>query len=241
MTAALRSRLRGRLRLVGLSFKVLLGRRWWVAVPLPLLWSAWEALRLILGWRETAFEPVDVQNGLIGMPLVILAIGLGIRIIAGEMDRRTLEIAWTIPGGSHRLWLAKLAAAALVLASAEVLLGVVTWAFFTEFDPGALWGAWQGACVYLALSAGLAALFRSEVTGAMATSAVLALNLLLTGFGEAQSRLSPLFNAVAVDDLAPQDLLAWTVQNRIGWALGFVALIALTFARAERRETLLSG
>ena len=65
--------------------------------------------------------------------------------------------------------------------------------------------------------------------------------LLLTGFGGAQSRLSPLFNAAAIDDLAPQDLLAWTVQNRIGWVLGFVALIALAFARAERRETLLSG
>ena len=139
------------------------------------------------------------------------------------------------------MWLAKLAAAAFVLAAAELLLAVVVWAFFTEVTLGALWGAYQGALVYLALATWLAALFRSEATGAMTSAAVLVLNGLFTGFGDGQRRLSPLFNPLAVDDVAASDLIAWTVQNRIGWALGIAALIGLALIRAERREVLLSG
>jgi hypothetical protein len=205
------------------------------------VWLGWQALRLLVGWREEGFEAVDVQNVLIGMPLLVLAIGLGVRVIAGEMDRRTLEIAWTIPGGSHRMWLSKLAAAAFVLAAAELLLALVVWAFFAEVTIGALWGAYQGALVYMSLATWLAALFKSEATGAMVSAAVLVVNGLFTGFGEAQRRLSPLFNPMAVDDIAVSDLVAWTVQNRIGWALGVAALIALALIRAERREVLLSG
>ncbi len=241
MTRRFGSRLRDGLRELDLSARLLIGRRWWIAIPLPLVWLAWQALRLLVGWREEGFEAVDVQTGLIGMPLLVLAIGLGVRVIAGEMDRRTLEIAWTIPGGSHRMWLSKLAAAGFVLAAAELLLAVVVWAFFAEVTVGALWGAYQGALVYLALATWLAAMFRSEATGAMVSMAVLVLNGLFTGFGDAQRRLSPLFNPLAVDDIAVSDLVAWTVQNRIGWALGIAALIALALIRAERREVLLSG
>jgi hypothetical protein len=237
----LRSRLRDGVRTLDLAARLLLGRRWWIAIPLPLVWLAWQALQLVVGWREEGFGPVDVQTVLVGMPLLVLAIGLGIRVIAGEMDRRTLEIAWTIPGGSHRMWLVKLAAAAFVLAAAELLLAVVVWAFFTEVTVGALWGAYQGALVYLALATWLAALFKSEATGAMASAAVLVFNGLFTGFGDAQRRLSPLFNPLAVDDIAVSDLVAWTVQNRVGWALGIAALVALALIRAERREVLLSG
>jgi hypothetical protein len=35
-------------------------------------------------------------------------------------------------------------------------------------------------------------------------------------------------------------MIAWTVQNRIGFALLIVSLVTLTCARAERREQLLS-
>ena len=241
MKRTLWSRVREGLRALDLSARLLIGRRWWIAIPLPLVWLAWQALRLLVGWREDGFEAVDVQNVLVGMPLLVLAIGLGVRVIAGEMDRRTLEIAWTIPGGSHRMWLSKLAAAAFVLAAAELLLALVVWAFFTEVTVGALWGAYQGALVYLALATWLAALFKSEATGALASAAVLVVNGLFTGFGDAQRRLSPLFNPMAVDDIAVTDLLAWTVQNRIGWALGIAALIGLALIRAERREVLLSG
>jgi len=42
-----------------------------------------------------------------------------------------------------------------------------------------------------------------------------------------------------VRDANPTEVLAWTVQNRIGVALMILALVALSCARAERREQLL--
>jgi len=229
------------MRLVVLSARLIAGRRYWLAPILPLIWPAFQAFRLLVGWRQIAFEEASAQNTLIGLPLIVLAIGLGVRIIAGEMDRRTLEMVYTVPGGAHRVWLAKLAAAVMILSCAACLLGIVTYAFFTSFPLGALYGAMQGAIFYLVLAMAWAALFKSEITGAMATVAVLLLNGLLTGFGQGQIRISPLFNALAVRGTNPADLLASTVQNRIGFVLAIAAVTLLAFARAERREKLLGG
>lgn len=181
-------------------------------------------------------DAADAQNALIGLPLVVIAIGLGVRIIAGEIEHRTLEVTYTVPGGAARVWVAKLAAAASVLLAAEALLAVSTALLFTSYPLGALYGALQGAVFYLVLAAGLGALFRSEITAALVACVL----LLANGFLAASSvRWSPLFNPLAVQDVNPADVLAWTVQNRIGVALAIVALTALACARAERREALL--
>ena len=233
--------IRDLLRVVELSARLLVGRRWWIACLVPLVWPAFEAFRLLVRWRLESFQPVEAQNGLIGVPLAVLAVFLGVRVIAGEMERRTLEIAYTVPGGAVRVWLGKLAAGAVILLGAEALLAGAAHAFFTEVPPAALYGALQAAVVYLVLSAGLAALARSEITGAMLGAAVLFLNGLLTGFGSSQPRLSPFFNPLAITGSSPEDVLAWTVQNRIGMVLLAAALTALAVARAERRERLLGG
>ena len=241
MTSGLRARLADWVRLVRLSAHLVAGRRFWIAPLLPLLWPAFQAFRLLIGWREDRFEAVAAQGNLIGFPLVVLAVGLGVRVIAGEMDRRTLEIAYTVPGGSHRVWLAKLAAVVVLLAISEALLAAVVFAFFTSFPLGSLYGALQAAVFYAVAAAGLAALFKSEVAGAMGAVAVLVVNAFVSGFGENQVRISPFFNPLAVDDASPADLLAWTVQNRIGFLLAIAAVMALAFSRAERREKLLGG
>lgn len=227
-------RLRDEARIVWHSAKLLAGRRFYVAVFVPLLWPAFQALLLLAGSQED-LRPESVQGALIGLPLSCLAIFLGMRVIAGEADARRLEIAYTVPGGSHRVWLGKLAAGLGILLAAEALLGFVAWAFFTSYPPGALYGAAQAATVYLVLSMGLAALFRSEVTGAM-TSAVLLLIGILN-----QTRFSPFWNPAAARDEDASELLAHTVQNRIGFALLIAALTALAFTRAERRERMLAG
>ena len=95
--------------------------------------------------------------------------------------------------------------------------------------------------VYLVLTMGFAALFKSEVTGAMGSAAVLTLNGFITGFGEHQRRISPLWNPLSLDDTSDAIAAAHTVQNRIGFLLVIAALTALAFARAERREKLLGG
>ena len=237
----MRERVRDRLRVVHLSARLLTGRRYWIAAFLPLVWPAFEAFRILVGWQPETYQPEEAQNILIGVPLSVLAIFLGVRVIAGEMDRRTLEIAYTVPGGAHRVWLGKMAAGVIILLAAEALLTAAALAFFTPVPMGALYGALQAAVFYFVLATGLAALFRSEITGAMAAVAILAFNGLLTGFGGNQSRLSPFYNPLAIEGVSPEDILAWTVQNRIGCVVAIAALTALAFARAERREKLLGG
>lgn len=225
--------------LLRLAAYQLAGRRFWLLVLLPLVWHLFQAILLLTGGRPEPFSPVAAQNTLIGLPTAVLALFLGVRVIAGEIDGRSLEIAYTVPGGAHRLWLAKLLAAWLLLVLTVLLLAAVTFLFFTSFPLAALYGALQAASLYLVVAMGLATLTRSEVAGAMIAIAVLALNGLLTGFGDNQLRISPFWNPLAVSQVEPFQLFAWTLQNRIGVLLAIVALCGLAFSRAERRETML--
>jgi len=45
----------------------------------------------------------------------------------------------------------------------------------------------------------------------------------------------------AAEDAEPAELVAWAVQNRVGFALFVAAIVALAFERAGNRESLLSG
>lgn len=225
-------------RLLHLSARVTAGRRYWIAPLLPLLWIAFQLFRLLIGWRTEDFVPADAQNVLIGFPLTILAIGLGVRIIAGEMDFRTLEIAYTVPGGTHRVWLAKLSAALLLLIAAEALLALASFLFCTGFPPGALYGALQAAVFYMVLATGFSALFKGEAVGALMACVVLAINLPFQG---GLPMASPFYNAEARFNLDAADLLAETIRNRIGYALVIAAITALSFGRAEQRERVLGG
>ena len=225
-------------RLLHLSARMTAGRRYWIAPLLPLLWIAFQLFRLLVGWREQDFVPADAQNVLIGFPLTILAIGLGVRIIAGEMDFRTLEIAYTVPGGTHRVWLAKLSAALILLVAAELLLALASFLFCTGFPPGALYGALQGAVFYMVVAMGFSALFKGEAVGALMACVVLAINLPFQG---GMPMLSPFYNAEARFGVDAADLLAETIRNRVGYALVIAAIAALSFGRAEQRERVLGG
>ena len=168
------------LGLLRLALVVVGGRRFWLLPLLPMLWLLFQAGVLLVGAGE-AFTPNSAQGTLIGLPLTLLAAFLGLRIIAGEIDGRSLEIAYTVPGGCERVWWVKLCAAALVLLVSEALLATVTFIFFTPFPWIALYGATQAALFYLVLAMAMATLFRSETAGAMGTAAILGLNGLLSG------------------------------------------------------------
>lgn len=226
--------------LLSLSLRLQLGRRPWLVPALAVLWPIYHAVTVLAGWRELPFDPATVQNGLIGIPLAVLAIGLGVRVVAAEIEQRTLEVAYTVPGGPKRVWIGKLGAAAVPLLATGLLLAIIAAVFSPGYPLASVYGALQAAAFYLVLAAGLGALLRNEITAALLASIVLGLNGFLTGFGNQPSRWSPLFNPLAVEDLSETEIFAWTVQNRIGFALLIVALVALTCARAERREKLLS-
>ena len=219
-----------------LSAVLLAGRRYWLLPLLPLLWLAVQAILLLAG-AATGFERDAAQNTLIGMPVAVLAVFLGGRIITGELDQRSLEIAYTVPGGAHRVWLGKLAAAGLLLLASLALMASVTFAFFTSFPVlQSLYGAGQGVVFYLVAAMGLATLFRSEVAGALATIGLLGFNGLINPLP-----ISPFWNPLSVDRADTEQMLAMSVQNRIGIALAIAAIVALTFSRAERREKMLGG
>ena len=228
----------GRLSLYWLAAITVAGHRFWL---LPLIPLAWPGLLAGAGWvglADDEFEPASAQGALIGLPLTVLAIFLGVRVIAGEADNRSLEIAYTVPGGCNRVWRAKLAGAVLLLLIAEGLLGAVAWLFFTPFPLHALYGALQPAVFYMVLAMALATLFRSEIAGAMVTAVVLAFNGIISGFGQNQVRISPFWNPLAAEGDAAT-LLAAAVQNRIGVALATAGVLALAFMRANRRERML--
>lgn len=231
-------RIFGYLRLTRLSAQLVAGRRFWIAMLLPLIWPGFQALRLFMGWRGQSFEEVNAQ-ALMGYPLAVLAIGLGIRIIAGDMDRRTLEIAYTVPGGCHRVWLAKITACLFILMGSEALMALAILAFFTSFPMASIYGALQAAVFYMIAGMAFAAFFRNEITGAMAASALLALNGIFSGFGANRMRISPFFNPLAIQDRDMTAVFASTLQNRILFILLIVAITLLTFSRVERREKML--
>ena len=235
----------GRLRRLGAQFQLfrlaglaIAGHWVWLLVFLPLLWLAARALETLIS-PSGGFAPVNAQVGLMGIPMAVLAVILGLRIIAGEMDGRSLEIAYTVPGGCQRVWWAKLAASVLILIAAEALLALVVYFLFTKFPPVAMYGALQGAVFYLALSMAFATLFRSEVAGAMATAAVLVFDLLI--LGNAGVRASPFWNPLAVQNPDPETIQVMMVDNRIGVPIAIALIIGLAFMRANRRERMLGG
>lgn len=237
MSAPLRGRLGDGVRLLHLSVRTVAGRYFWAWPLAALIWPLSQMLFLAIGWRETDIGPADAQNGMIGVPLLVLGIAFGVQVIAGEIDRRTLEIAYTVPGGAHRVWLYKLGASVILLLVAEALLALLTYVFLTDFAWTALYGAMQSAIFYMVLAMAFSALTRSEAAGAMVTGVALAVNFVFLQ----TSRLSPFWNPDKFPDAEPAELMGWLVQNRIGFVLAIVAVTLLGFARAEQRERVLGN
>lgn len=224
--------------LLRLVLVMMAGRRYWLLPLLPLAWLVFLQLELFSFFNVS---PEAVQGLVLGVPMSLLGIFLGIRVIAGEIDDRSLELAYTVPGGSERLWRIKLIAAVTMLLVMEATLALVTVTLITEFPLGALYGAFQAACFYLVLSLSLATLFRSQIGGGVFTVILLGINGALTGFGNVQLRGSPFFNPYVIVGADSADVLAWTVQNRVGMLLLMAGILSLAFMRANRRERMLSS
>jgi ABC-type transport system involved in multi-copper enzyme maturation permease subunit len=241
LKSRLKERIMDYLRLTQLSIQLIAGRRFYITALLPLLWPAFQAFLLLMGWRENKIEAVNIQT-LIGLPLVIYAIFLGIRIIADELDRRTLEVAYTVPGGSHRIWLAKMTASFCLLLFSEVLMAIFALILLSSFPFSSFYGALQAAVFYMVVGMAFAAFFRSEISGAMATALILTLNIMIDSGvnmpNMINKRISPFYNPLAFDSNIT-NVTAYTIQNRILFIILILAITLLTFSRVERREKML--
>lgn len=226
-------------RLMFYSARLIAGRKFWIVILLPLLWLALQAVWILFVGREGKLGPADTPF-LIGLPLAVIGMGFGVRLIAGEIDNRTLEIAYTVPGGCHRIWLAKIAACFCLLLSSEVILAIVTMIFFTSITFGAFYGVFQAAFFYMIAGMAFSAFFKSEITGAMATVSVFAINVII-GFSDFQPRISPFFNPLAIESSDKAQIIAYTVQNRILFIIVIVTIALLTFLRVEKTEKMLGN
>lgn len=220
------------------SARLVAGRRYWIVIILPLLWPVLQAMFIMLGWRDGKLVPENAHL-LMSIPLSVIAMGLGIRIIAGEVDSRTLEIAYTVPGGCHRIWLSKIATCVSMLIIGEVLLAIFIIVFFTSVSPGTLYGVLQASVFYLIVGMGFSAFFRSEITGAMITFVLYALNVFIHLASDVQLRISPFFDPNAIKNMDKSQILSHTIQNRIFLIILIAVLCLLTFFRVERREKML--
>ena len=229
------------MELVRLAAVANAGHRFWLfPIVVPIVWLGFH-----YALEEFEFmNPIvmaDAQTRMMGLPLAIIGIFLGLRIIAGEINARSIEIVYTVPGGAEKVWWIKFFAAILILIPTEILLALGTWFVFTEFAFEALYGALQSGVFFIVIAMGFSTLFRSEVGGAIASVALLAFFGLASNFGGNQARWSPFFNPYAIPNEDFSTLLAWTIQNRIAMFLLMIGILSLAFMRGNRRERLLGA
>lgn len=217
-----------------LSAQVQMGRHYLLFIPAILLWPALQWGLSLIGVRDD-FSYASAQNGLLGLPLYCVAIGLGIRVIAHEVEKRTLEVCYGIPKGAQRVWLAKIAAVSCLLIAALIPLSLVTYFLLTSYPIEAIAAALKGAIFYLVLSMWVGVWLRSELLAGIVMLLVLALNL----SGENTSVWSPLFNPLNIEDNSSLDLVAMSIQNHLTYSCLIVAFVVLSINRAEKREVLL--
>lgn len=212
------------------------GRRYWLVPLLPLLWPILLYVLQFTSRDSSGYSAAGAQGLLLGLPLSAVGVFLGIRVIAGEIDHRTLEIAYTVPGGAYRIWTSKLVAAALLIAMAALLLAGAVFVLLTDFPLEALYSAYQTALVFLVLATGFGALFKGGISGALAAAAVLILAFVFSTLA-----FSPFWSPLFEPGKDAAALQATWIKNRIGYLLLIGVLTALAFSRAERREKMLGG
>lgn len=211
---------------------------WLIPIIVPIVWLAPQSGMEILDWITIRDEGIQFR---LAVPLAFVGLFLGLRIIASEINARTLEIVYTVPGGAERVWWIKILASLMILLMTEAVMGVYAWFLITPYNLESLYGALQVGVFYMAVAMGFSTLFRSEVAGAIVAVVLLGLNLVLTEFGREQHWLSPIYNPHAINDQVLKAIVVETLRNRIFIALVTIMIFSLAFLRGNRREKLLSG
>lgn len=223
------------MRMLALSLRQHLGRRFYFIPWFVLVWPCYHAIKA-LGSGPIPYSPADAQNELIGLPIYFLSIGLGVRIVASEVEKRTLEVAYTLPSGAGDIWRWKIISSLVIILWAIALLAVTTWIFFTPYPIDVLYRVMQGALFFLVFSMSAGALLGTELIAALVSGALL-LTLYPQFYGV---RWSPIFDPLFADVYDNTKISFWLFQNYV-WVLTITVLIGLyTFFRVEQREHFLT-
>lgn len=211
---------------------------WLIPIIVPIVWLVPQSGMEILDWVTIRDEGIQFR---LAVPLAFVGLFLGLRIIASEINARTLEIVYTVPGGAEKVWWVKILASLMILLLTEAVMGVYAWFLITPYNLESLYGALQAGVFYMAVAMGFSTLFKSEVAGAIVAVVVLGLNLVFTEFGREQIWFSPIYNPHAINDQVLKTIVVETIRNRIFIALVTIMIFSLAFLRGNRREKLLSG
>lgn len=225
------------------NFKIVVGSAWWLYMAALLGWFGILVLRVVMGWNEQPWQAHDVQNMVLSLPLVPIAIYFGMTLLYEEVENKTIEAALTLGGDGLVAWLAKLLTAALCLGVAALGLALLAYLLLVPFPllivvPNAL----LPVAFYGTLALMLSLMLRGEIACGMVTALVLGVNLLAWDALTA-ARLNPFFNpllppssnATYVD---ADTWLAMIVQNRVGLVLTTLSMLVYSLHRTRDRERL---
>lgn len=211
---------------------------WLIPITVPIVWLGPQSGMEILDWVTIRGAGIQFR---LAVPLAFVGLFLGLRIVASEINARTLEIVYTVPGGAEKVWWVKILASFMILLLTLAIMGLYAWFLITPYNLESLYGAFQVGVFYMAVSMGFSTLFRSEVSGAIVAVVVLGANIVFTEFGGRQIWFSPIFNPHAINDQVLKAIVVETLRNRIFIALVTLMIFSLAFLRGNRREKLLSG
>lgn len=219
-----------------LCLKKQLGHYYWLTPLVVMIWPTGLALLALFDITPVSVNHSSVQNWLIGFPLNLLAIGIGIGIIADEIEKQTLEVTYTIPGGTRRIWLYSILACLLILVAATILLSLSCYLFISGLPSGGeFFRGFQGAVFFLIWAMALGCFFRSKLVASLLSLLTYA-GLIFVNF---DTRWSPLFNPASVASNAGEEVHIWMIQNHVGVTVLLGLLLVLSFARVDRVELML--
>jgi hypothetical protein len=235
--------LRAMARLASYNLRLVVGPHWWLYLVALAGWLGILVARVLLGWNEGPWQPWEVQNTVLSVPMTPLAIQLGMMLLYYEIENRTMETTLSIAGGEPSVWLLKIGTALAFLAAPALVLAALAYLFLVPFPlVPVVAHALVPLLFYFALALMLSLLLRGEIASGMVAALVLAVNL-LGGEGLKGSLLNPFLNYL--DPPAGKDVfidregwLAVVVQNRVAVVLASVLMIAYSLHRLRDRERL---
>jgi len=222
------------------------GRRFWLVACLPLMWLVLQQLLLWAGWHES-FTADMVQNSLIGFPLYCFAIACGVRVVAADIEQRTLEVALSASGGAWQIWTVKTLAATLLMGCSLLIMSLACWLLFTTFLStsflstafpwGALIGVGKALLFFLILSVYVGSRIKSELP-----ALVIMLGVLAFGLAQSDQFWSPLFNPLntsMIEQYSTYQIATWTQRNHVLCATLLALIVWLLHSRSEHSEQLI--
>ena len=188
-------------------------------------------------WAEASF-----YNRTVLLPVLLMAIALGMSCVLAERDIRHLEMSFSTAAGRYQLWAFRLAALGLVLLASTALLATLTWLLVArDVTP---WTATLHAFIPAACIAVLAACL-SLLFNEISTAGLVSLGLtVLAGMflhGGGASRFDPFLNPFDPPTtlIEPAAWIRTLTFNRLFLLTALAIFTGATLGLLQRRERLL--